>query len=268
MPVVQSGNAAIHYEVTDLRLPWHRGGRTIVFHHGLGASADIWLGWLPAVQERYRIVRFDMRGHGRTPAPDDTVWAMETYLADLSCVIDAVADNDESVHLVGESIGATIALAFALAWPEKVATLTMSNGAHKGGSIEGLHDWEDVIRNEGMAGWSRMMMEKRFYPGAIGRGVREWFETQQSTADPRAILGGMRALVGADLTPDPGRAGMPVLVVHPDASPFIPVPLVAELPTLLPSARLQVVPHARHGMPVSHARVVSRSLAEMLAESG
>ena len=62
----------LHYEVTDLRAPWLRGrqsGRPVVFHHGVGASLDIFAEWLPIVAARHPVVRFDMRGFGQSVVP-------------------------------------------------------------------------------------------------------------------------------------------------------------------------------------------------------
>ena len=46
---------------------------------------------------------------------------------------------------------------------------------------------------------------------------------------------------------------MLTLLLHPENSPFIPVPLIAELQSLAPDSRLQVIPGTRHGLPFSHA---------------
>ena len=59
----------LHYEVTDLRAPWlqaKRAWQPVVFHHGVGASLDIFVEWLPIVATRHPVVRFDMRGFGRS----------------------------------------------------------------------------------------------------------------------------------------------------------------------------------------------------------
>jgi pimeloyl-ACP methyl ester carboxylesterase len=252
----------LRYQVFDQRLPWYRGGDTIVFHHGLGACADLWLGWLPALSERYRIVTFDMRGHGESVCAPRHKWDIECMLGDLNAVLEATTDG--SVHLVGESIGGTVALAYAMTWPERIKTLTISNGAHIGASIGALQDWRDIIERDGMGGWSRMMMERRFYPGAISRAAREWFETQQSQSDPSAILGALEVLVGADLRPDLALAHMPVQILHPDDSPFIAVSVAADLCERLPNARLQVFSNTRHGLPFSHASQCAAALSTFL----
>jgi pimeloyl-ACP methyl ester carboxylesterase len=59
-------------------------------------------------------------------------------------------------------------------------------------------------------------------------------------------------LVGTDLTDRLSGIACPTLLLHPDGSPFIPVPVMAALHRLLPDARLEVIGRARHGLPFSH----------------
>ena len=86
--------------------------------------------------------------------------------------------------------------------------------------------------------------------------MERWYRTQQADADPGAILGVAEMLAGVDLRPELGRVTCPVLLLHPDSSPFIPVETMAELKSALPDARLQVFARARHGLPFSHAAAV------------
>ena len=57
----------------------------------------------------------------------------------------------------------------------------------------------------------------------------------------RFDLEALGVLIGADLTPRLGEIGCPTLLLHPDGSPFIPVPVMAELHKLLPNAALNVI---------------------------
>jgi pimeloyl-ACP methyl ester carboxylesterase len=59
---------------------------------------------------------------------------------------------------------------------------------------------------------------------------------------------------------------MPVLLMHGDSSPFIPVPVMTDLKARLKEARLQVFAHARHGLPFSHGRQCAATLRAFLAE--
>ncbi len=250
----------------DLTPPWQSGTETILFHHGLGATSGAWAAWLPVLAGRYRLVTFDMRGHGRSEHPQPGA-ALD--LARLGEDLFAVADaaGAERFHLVGESIGGTIALAAAIEQPARVLSLTVSNGAHLGGSIQSIDDWQQIVDAGGMAAWSRHMMGKRFFDGAISEAMWRWYEREQAAASPDVVLRAVRLLAGADLSPRLSAVRMPVLLLHADSSPFIPVAVMADLKARLPDARLQVFAHTRHGLPFSHAEACARALYQFLEKT-
>lgn len=257
--------AGLCYDWIDLTPPWLTARETVVFHHGVGASLDIWAEWLPALVNRYRVLRFDMRGHGRSAWRQAAAkLTMEALTDDLFAVMDAA--GVQRAHLVGESIGGTIALSAALRSPDRVATLTVSNGAHVGVTIQSVQDWQEIIGTRGMAGWSAHMMPLRFFAGSIPEGLARWFEANQARAQPQAVLEMLEALVGTDTMDRLSGLKPPVLLLHPDSSPFIPVPLMADFQARVPDGRLHVIGHARHGLPVSHARVCAELLRGFLAE--
>ncbi len=70
--------------------------------------------------------------------------------------------------------------------------------------------------------------------------------------------------VDTDLTPRLGEIKCPTLLLHPDGSPFIPVPVMAALHQLLPTSQLNVLGHSRHGLPFSHAAQCAQILRSFL----
>lgn len=265
MAILNVEGASLNYEVTPAVSPWISEPETIVFHHGLGASAGIWAKWLPLLTDRFRVVRFDMRGHGQsTPSSEGTPISLTLLIADLMAVADAA--GAERFHLVGESLGGTLAMSAALQHPRRIATLTVSNGAHVGGAIGNVRNWAQIIANEGMRGWSTHMMDCRFFPGALSKEQWEWYDAQQAGASPEFVLRALEQLVGADLSKQLPELRLPVLLLHPDSSPFIPVSLMAQLHASLPDSRMQVFAHTRHGLPFSHASECARVLRAFLDE--
>jgi pimeloyl-ACP methyl ester carboxylesterase len=252
MALAATAHGALHYEVVDKTASWQRPGLPILFHHGIGSSSALWRGWYPALIDRYPMAAFDMRGCGRShiPAPDFD-WSLDLMVADLFAVADAA--GLDCFHLAGESIGGTVALAAAIAQPARIATLTVSNGAHLGATIGRVHAWKKQLDEGGPAGWSKAFMPDRFRADAVSREQWEWFETEQAKWPRDSILNALGVLIGADLTPRLGEIKCPTLLLHPDGSPFIPVPVMAELHKLLPNATLNVIGPARHGLPFSHA---------------
>lgn len=248
----QVPGASLSWSLTDLTPPWVSDPPCIVMHHGIGANHHIFDAWLPALLLTHRILRFDMRGHGDSRASDDEMALdMDRLSDDLLAVMDAAGIT--RAHLLGESIGATIALHAALHHPHRVMTLTISNGAHLGASIQAVENWHTMIEQDGMPAWSDFMMEGRFAPGAISPEAWQWFQQQQATANPRTVPRLLAALVGADLVDALPGLQPPLMILHPDRSPFIPVPVIADLARRIPTARLHVFGGARHGLPFSHA---------------
>ena len=265
MPYATSGSGNLYYEVTDLVAPWNRGHdpATILFHHGIGLDGQVWAEWLPVLADRWRIVRFDMRGFGRSAkAADGFAWSVDNLLADLWAVADAA--GAERFHIVGESMGGTLAMAAAIDRPPRIASVTVSNGAHLGSSIRNLEHWQKVFDAEGAAGWSAMMMKDRFFDDGLTPEKYRWYEANQASHPPTSVMAAIKTLVGADLTPKLSRLKQPVLLLHGDASPFIPVKVMAELQSLLPDARFHVFEHARHGLPFSHGAECAKVLREFL----
>lgn len=265
MAYATSGSGALYHEETDLVAPWSRGEgtETILFHHGIGLDGQVWAEWLPVLADRWRIVRFDMRGFGRSAdAAKGFVWSIENLLADLWAVADAAGAG--RFHIVGESMGGTLAMAAAIEKPDRIASVTVSNGAHLGSSIRNLEHWQNVFDDGGAAGWSAMMMKDRFFDDGLTPDKRRWYEANQASHPPSSVMAAIRTLVGADLTSKLSRLTQPVLLLHGDSSPFIPVKVMAELQTLLPDARFHVFEHARHGLPFSHGVECAKVLREFL----
>lgn len=267
MALVQTTDGALHYETIEQTAPWQPRGLPVLFHHGVGSSAALWRGWYPALLDRYPMAAFDMRGCGRSHIPGPGFkWSLERMVDDLFAVADAA--GLQRFHLVGESIGGTIALAATIARPDRIATLTVSNGAHLGATIGRVHAWKRQLDEGGSAGWSKAFMPDRFHPDALTPERWQWFEAEQAKWTADAILNALGVLIGADLTPRLGEIKCPVLLLHPDGSPFIPVPVMAELHRLLVDAQLNVVAQSRHGLPFSHAAHCAALLRTFLDSRG
>lgn len=267
MPLAPSRHGSLHYDIVDQVASGREPCEAILFHHGIGASADIWAGWFPALADAYRLVSFDMRGYGRShiPAPD-FAWSLDLMVGDLFAVADAA--GLARFHLVGESIGGTVVLAAALAQPQRIASLTVSNGAHLGASIQRVEAWRRQLDEGGVKVWSDAFLRDRFHDDALSPDQRAWFAAQQEKWPQESILNALRVLIGTDLSPRLKDIVQPTLLLHPDGSPFIPVTVMAELHRLLPDAELNVIGHSRHGLPYSHASVCASLLRAFLDRKG
>ncbi len=119
MPEAIVDGAKFHYE--DLG-----DGFPVVFTHGLGGDMSMWVFQLPAFRERYRVITWDVRGHGRSEITEEG-YSIGRFVEDLAGLLRSL--GIDRAHLVGLSMGGWISWEFALAYPEMVERLVLSNSA-------------------------------------------------------------------------------------------------------------------------------------------
>ncbi|MAI46079.1 MAG: alpha/beta hydrolase [Hyphomicrobiaceae bacterium TMED74] len=120
------------------------------------------------------------------------------------------------------------------------------------------------MAEQGLEAWSRDMIEKRFAPWQTSDEQRDWFDRAQLASDGDTILQLADVLVGLDFTEQLLDINCPVLLMHPDSSPFIPLEIPVQLKSGLPDAELMVIPGARHGIVLSHAHQCAGAVADFI----
>jgi pimeloyl-ACP methyl ester carboxylesterase len=100
-------------------------GEAIVFVHSLAGNTRHWSGQLDHLRKTRRAVALDLRGHGKSEAPRNGEYSMEAQAEDVSAVADALALK--RFALVGHSMGAGVALAYAGVHPERVTHLLLAD---------------------------------------------------------------------------------------------------------------------------------------------
>ena len=259
----RADGTCLFYDVCDTVPPWIDTKETILFVNGLAIDSDIWVTWLPTLADKYRIVRTDLRGFGKSfrPAAGDT-WSMAALAQDVMDIMEAC--DCERIHFVGESTGGTLGLYIAAEHPELLTSLTTVSAAHAGGSIENSKLLRDEVESLGMDAWSEKLMGLRFYPDALPDSMYRWFDTVQRGSTPHCCVDLVDMLVSTDLTAALPTIQTPTLIVAPDNSPFVSVEQQVERLRAMPNARLEVIARSRHGVSHSHGPQCARALRAFL----
>lgn len=111
--VTGTSSGGLFYEVTG-------AGDPVVFIHAFSLDRRMWEPQVGAFDGRYRVIRYDLRGHGKSVAPGEPY----TGYDDLRSVLDALGISRAT--LVGLSAGSELAVNFAIAYPDRVARLVLA----------------------------------------------------------------------------------------------------------------------------------------------
>jgi pimeloyl-ACP methyl ester carboxylesterase len=117
MATTHANGAAMHYELTGTGLP-------IVFVHGGWTSADMWAPQVERFAEEYRVLTYDVRGHGRTGGSAEPTYSIERFVADLRALIEDC--SLDSPVICGLSLGGMIAQTYANRYPGDVRGLVLA----------------------------------------------------------------------------------------------------------------------------------------------
>jgi len=133
-------------------------GVPLLLVHGSALSRSIWrgFGYVAALQNRYRVIAIDLRGHGRSGKPHASeAYRMPLVLADILAVLDAV--EAPAAHLFGYSFGARAGFSLVDSHPERVLSLISAGGTYRapGGTVSELFfpDYDAALGAGGMAGF-------------------------------------------------------------------------------------------------------------------
>ncbi len=134
----------------------------IVFSHALGGDLSMWDRQVARFVDRYRVLRYDLRGHGRS-----SVSTSPLKLEDLGADVLELLDNNgvERAHFCGLSLGGLIGQWLGLNAPERLLTLTLADTAPRMGTPDQWDDRIQQIERNGMSAIAGATMERWFTEG-------------------------------------------------------------------------------------------------------
>lgn len=118
---------------------WSAGDRgaqqiTVVMIHGIAESVGVWQRVAPRVAEaegRARVIALDLRGHGRSTTPRDHDYSIDALVADLEDFCLELDLYTQPIMLVGQDLGAAVALTYAARFPRLVGALVLLEYSHE-----------------------------------------------------------------------------------------------------------------------------------------
>jgi 3-oxoadipate enol-lactonase len=231
----------------------------LVLGNSLGTTGELWDPQLPALTGHFRVVRYNHRGHGGSPAPAGP-YTMDDLGGDVLELMDSLGVDRFSY--AGVSIGGMVGMWLGAHAPERVARLALVCTTARFPSPDPWRDRAAQVRAAGTASIADVVVSRWFtppYAAADPETVRRFKETL-STVDDEAYAGCCEAIAAMDLTPALPKITAPVVVVAGADDLAIPADQCAAIAAQIPGATLTVVPDAAHLANVEQADTVTTIL--------
>jgi pimeloyl-ACP methyl ester carboxylesterase len=272
MPKIHINGSEHYYEQTG-------DGSSLVFIHGAFADSDIWEPQWQYFSTRHRLLRYDLRGHGKTGASDLSSYSMETFARDLSSLLEAL--DIRLPVICGLSWGGSIAQAFAVRNPERLKALVLVSSAVsiRLTIVEKLlcdvlfPRWamELTIKTMKVEGFTRFS----FFLARLTRG-RDWLSHDRAAYEyleqcmlrmnQSEYLKIWKAIYGFNILPLE-KITCPTLILNGELEPKNAFDHTKEILRRVPQAKAEVIPAARHAMNLEQPGIFNEFVEKFVQQS-
>ena len=245
----------------DLHCIVEGSGPWLVMSHALSCDHRMWDAQAAWLAQRFTVLRFDTRGHGRSDAPP-APYSFDLFAADVAALLDAL--HIERAHWVGLSLGGMIGQAFALAHPQRIASLVLADTSSRyPPEVEAI--WAERIRTVRAHGMSAV----------VDATLERWFTApyRQAHADVMQRIGDMiratpvegyagcgQAIATVDFTDRLQTLRCPTLVIVGDQDTGTPLGMAREIHDAIRDAELVIIPSAAHLSNIEQTNAFNQAL--------
>lgn len=234
----------------------------LVLSHSLATDRAMWEGLRPVLEPHFRLVLYDARGHGETPAPDGP-FALEDLVGDIIDLLDHL--GIEETNFAGLSMGGMVGLGLALDHPERVTRLAVCD-ARADAPDAYVASWEDrikIVTEQGFPALVAPTIERWFTPAFLADSSRvDRMRRIVERTTPEGYISCARALQGLDYKRRLRSMTVPTLYLVGDADAGAPPAEMSEMRTLTPGSRFCLIEGAGHISAVERPEAVAQAFLE------
>ncbi|MFP4088303.1 MAG: 3-oxoadipate enol-lactonase [Desulfobacteraceae bacterium] len=253
----------INYELSG-----KEGAKMVVLSHSLSSSMIMWEPQLAVLEPRFQVLRYDMRGHGQSDAPEGA-YTLEQLGEDVIGLLDAL--EVKTVHFVGLSIGGMIGQCLGLNHAHRLDRLVLcdTTAIIPVEARQLFVEREQAAREKGMAALVQGTLERWFTPSYLQENPPEVeMIRDQVLATPVAgYVGCSQAIMGLNYLDRLSEIQLPTLIMVGEDDPGTPVSESEAIHERIPGSRLEVLPHAAHLSNIEQANAFNDHLMGFLREA-
>jgi 3-oxoadipate enol-lactonase len=216
MPTLEKGDVHLHYEQSGAV-----NGPVLVLANSLGSNLHMWDKVLPSLEKSLRILRYDMRGHGKSSVPPPP-YSIDQMGSDLLLLMDHL--SIDRVHLCALSLGGVVLIWLGIHAPERFERLIFANTAARIGTRDGWEQRIAMVQSSGMDVLALQTVERWFTPAYREQHPAEMETIRQMLAatNPAGYCGCCAALRDNDLRGEVAAIEAPCLVITGTHDPATP----------------------------------------------
>lgn len=237
----------------------------VVLSNSLGSTHRMWDAQLADLEQRFRVVRYDTRGHGASPAPDGP-YGIDDLADDLVALLDRL--GIAKAHLVGLSLGGMTVMRVAIRNPERVQRLGL---LCTGAQLPPASAWTEraaLVRAQGSAAVAAAVVQRWFTPAYLDAnpGVRSAHERMIAATPAEGYAACCEAIAELDLREQLSTITARTLAIAGEDDPATPPAKLQEIVARIPGSRLLTVPQAAHLANAEQPDTITPALIEHLEQ--
>ncbi len=240
---------------------------TLAFSNSLGSDHRIWDPVLPYLRDKFRILRYDQRGHGLSDAPP-APYAIRDLVEDLAGLLDSL--NIDNALVCGLSVGGMIAQGLAASYPRCVRALVLCDTAMQIGPANIWDERIAAIQKGGIGALTEPIMERWFtraFRDKRGTELSGYINMLERTP-VEGYIGTCSAIRDADLREAASSISRPTLVLCGDQDLATPPGLARELADAVAGAKFSLIEGAAHITCVEQPELFTRLVLDFWEEIG
>jgi 3-oxoadipate enol-lactonase len=254
-----------HVNGIDIRYDIQGSGPWLTLSHSLGTDLSMWDHQMAVLTERFRVLRFDTRGHGGSSAPA-VPYDFPMLTADVLGLLDAL--RVDRTHFIGISMGGMIAQHIALAAPKRIDRLVLASTSSRY-PPEAKAIWQQRIEAVTAAGVEPLVtptLERWFTPPfrAARPEVMARIAGLIRATSPAGYVGCCHAISSLATTSALPHIARPTLVIAGAEDVGTPPAMGREIAAAIPGARFESIAGASHLCSVEQAATFNRLLLDFL----
>ncbi|MFA5710533.1 3-oxoadipate enol-lactonase [Mycolicibacterium sp.] len=241
-------------------------GPAVVLSNSLGSTHRMWDAQLAELESRFKVVRYDTRGHGGSPVPDGP-YSIDDLADDVVALLDRL--DIARAHVVGLSLGGMTAMRLAARNPERVDRMALLCTSTQLPPAAAWTERAKTVRTGGSGAVAAAVVARWFTPEHLAAhpDVRIEAEHMVAATPAEGYAGCCEAIAKLDLREDLPSIKAPTLAIAGADDPATPPAMLRDIADHIPGARVLVVPRSAHLANAEQPGTVTAAIIEHLEQS-